>query len=174
MNVLRRMAQDYLAGEAGGAGSGLVARHPEQVLIRTDSGGTVSRFGVLGIGDVIFTPDDHLGKFQNGYAFKGVTPAVPYHTGKFVIMLDAVPDGVIGRGLLVGNIAGQVNVIDEDHDFADVEDGDATVLRSGPSGSAQILYQFLLHLGCGIILAHLAWESLKLAPFGERGEAKSE
>jgi len=38
---------------------------------RNDSGGTVSRFGVLGIGDVIFTPDDHLGKFQNGYAFKG-------------------------------------------------------------------------------------------------------
>jgi hypothetical protein len=33
---------------------------------------------------------------------------------------------------------------------------------------------FLLLIGFGIILAHLAWESLKLAPFGERGEAKAE
>jgi hypothetical protein len=139
MNVLRRMAQDYLAGMVGGAGAGTAGKHPEQILIRNDSGGTVSRFGVLGIGDVIFTPDDHLGKFQNGYAFKGVTPAVPYHTGKFVIMLDAVPDGVIGRGLLVGNIAVQVNVIDENHDFADVKDGDITQLQSGVSGAAQIL-----------------------------------
>jgi len=29
---------------------------------------------------------------------------------------------------------------------------------------------FLLLIGFGIILAHLAWESLKLAPFGKRGE----
>jgi len=41
--------------------------------------------------------------------------------------------------LLVGNIAVQVNVIDENHDFADVKDGDITQLQSGVSGAAQIL-----------------------------------
>ena len=30
---------------------------------------------------------------------------------------------------------------------------------------------FLLLIGFGIILAHLAWESLKLAPFGKRDKA---
>ena len=33
---------------------------------------------------------------------------------------------------------------------------------------------FLLLIGFGIILAHLAWESLKLAPFSKRGEALAE
>ncbi len=141
MNVLRRMAQDYLAGDATGAGGGVAGGHPEQALIRNDSGATVTRFGILGIDDVLFTPDDHLGKFQSGYAFKGVTPAVPDHVGKFAVMLEAVPAGLIGRGLLVGNVAVQVNVNHEEDGLADVLDGDATQLDSGPTGAAQILWK---------------------------------
>jgi hypothetical protein len=63
MNVLRRMAQDYLAGDATGAGMG--SGRPDRVLVRNDSGDTVSRFGILGIDGVIYTPDDDLVKFQD-------------------------------------------------------------------------------------------------------------
>ena len=61
MNVPRRMAQDYLAG--GATGAGLSSNGARPVLVRNDSGDDVGRFNILGIDGVIYTPDDDLAKF---------------------------------------------------------------------------------------------------------------
>lgn len=115
-------------------------RQADIVLVKNSSGSDVSRFGILGISGVIVTPAASLSQFQNKNAFTGVTPTTASHLGKFVICLDAIKNGQIGRAWVSGVCAVQINITDTSHKFADVKNGDRTKLASGSSGSARILY----------------------------------
>ena len=147
MNVLRRMAQDYLAGSETGAKGPGRSRGFDVVYVKNVSDTDAPRFGVLGIQDILFSPTDNLEGFKGNFAFCGAVPNVNQHQGKFVICLEPIPcaseghDAGIGRALLVGIIAAQVNVVHESDGFADVKDGDCAQLQSCTSGAAQILWK---------------------------------
>ena len=49
-------------------------RDADVVLVRNDSGADVGRFGILGIGGPIITPEDNLDEFKRMVAVSGVTP----------------------------------------------------------------------------------------------------
>jgi hypothetical protein len=115
-------------------------RQADIVLVKNASGSDVSRFGILGISGVVITPAASLIAFQNKNAFTGVTPTVASHLGKFVICLDALKNGQIGRAWVSGVSAVQIDITDTSHKFCDVKDSDRTKLASGASGSARILY----------------------------------
>jgi hypothetical protein len=127
-------------------GAPLPANGPQQfrqadiVLVKNSSGSTVSRFGVLGISGVIFTPSAALASFQNQVAFTGVTPTTADHKGKFLICLEPIANGKVGRAWIAGVCQVQVDVTDATHQFAEVKNSDRTKLSSGASGSARILY----------------------------------
>jgi len=110
------------------------------VWVRNDSGADVNRYNVLGIDDVIITPTDNLDEFKTRVAFSCITPAVADHFGKFVILLEPLKDGAIGRGLIDGVCPVQINMLDAGHKWADVKDSDEAVLQSGGYGYAQILW----------------------------------
>jgi hypothetical protein len=133
------------AAKRGGGGVvdavGRQFRQADIVLVKNSSGSDVSRFHVLGISGVIFTPTDSLPSFQNQVAFTGVTPTTASHAGKFVICLDAIKNGQIGRAWVSGVSAVQIDITDASHEFCDVKDGDRTKLASSGSGSAMILYK---------------------------------
>lgn len=131
-----KASRSLTGGEAGGQ-----LRNADIVLVKNDSGEDVPRFGVLGIDGVIFTADDNLLEFQARVAFTGITPAEADHAGKFVICLDPIADGKIGRAWVSGVCAAKVDIGSAAHKFADVLDGDNTQLRSTDSGSARILYR---------------------------------
>jgi hypothetical protein len=116
-------------------------RQADIVLVKNASGSNVSRFHVLGISGVIFTPTASLRAFQDQVTFTGVTPTDADHKGKFVICLDAIKSGQVGRAWIAGVAQVQVNVTDTAHGFCDVKNTDRTQLQSASSGNTRILWK---------------------------------
>jgi hypothetical protein len=111
------------------------------IPVKNNSGTDCSRFEVLGIDQPIFTPSDNLLSFQNQIAFVGVTPTEQDHLGRFVVLLEPLRDGMIGQACLSGVCPIRLNVLDEEHDWADIEDGETDSLKTGTGGSAFILWK---------------------------------
>jgi len=118
-------------------------RQTGTVLVRNDSGSDVPRFGVLGIDGPLIGPSDNVEEFKNRVALAGVTPVAADHTGKFVVTLEPIAAGEIGRAVISGIAIAKVNVADAGttYDYADVADGQVDYLEAKTNtGSAQILW----------------------------------
>jgi hypothetical protein len=129
----------------GGAGAGQRRfRQADIVKVRNDSGSAVVRFGVLGIDAPIILPEDAAteAEFIGCVALSGITPALADHAGRFVILLEPLADGQIGRAWAAGVCQVKINV-DEDKDwrYADVADGESGYLEPSNTGSAAILWR---------------------------------
>ncbi|RLJ02118.1 MAG: hypothetical protein DRP08_04815 [Candidatus Aenigmatarchaeota archaeon] len=111
------------------------------ILIKNNSGADRNRFDVLGIDGVLFTPTDNLEQFKNQVVLKGVTPTTANHTGKFVILLEPIKSGSIGRAWINGTCPAYINVFAESDSYADVKDGDPASLQSGSEGLARIVWK---------------------------------
>jgi hypothetical protein len=111
------------------------------VKVLNASGSTVSRNGVLGVSGVIITQTNHENEFLRQVALTGTTPARASHHGLFVVLIDPLESGKIGRGVISGAVPVQVDILDTGHLFADIKDGDGTQLESQAIGSARILYR---------------------------------
>lgn len=129
------------------------------LLVKNASGADVSRLGILGIDGVVFEPDDaNDDRFKNQQVLSGVSPTEADHTGKFVICIDAIANGKIGRGLLMGVTAVLIAFPDEasdDYATADVYDSTPTgALKAiNGGGAAQILWRpEAAHTGGGVHL----------------------
>jgi len=105
------------------------------VLVRNDSGADRERFQVLGIDGPAISPDDNLEEFQNRAVLKGKTPKHDDHLGRFVVLLEPVRSNQIGLAYCDGVCPARIDVEDEDHEFADIKDDDATALESRDDGS---------------------------------------
>jgi hypothetical protein len=123
-----------------GGGRNVQFRQADIVLVKNSSGSTVDRFGVLGISGVIFSPSDKLEAFQDQVAFTGVTPTTTDHTGKFLVCLEPIATGKVGRAWIAGVCQVQVDITDTTHRFCDVRNSDRAKLASSSSGSSRILY----------------------------------
>lgn len=111
------------------------------VSIKNTSGNDLNRFEVLGLDGPLFTPCQNLLSFQNQIAFVGVTPSEDSHVGRFAILLEPLRDGMIGSACLSGVCPVRLNVLDEEHDWADIEDGETDSLKTDTAGSAYILWK---------------------------------
>ena len=121
--------------------TGDIFRQTGIVKVRNDSGADRARFDVLGIDSPVITPTVNLQAFKNDVALVGVVPAQAVHSGRFVILLEPLAAGAIGRGFCAGVCPARVQVDDIDQLYCDVEDGDPTRLRAGYSGPARILWK---------------------------------
>jgi hypothetical protein len=110
------------------------------VLVRNDSGGDCGRYFVLGIDEPIITPTDNLDEFRTRVAFSCVRPDAVYHFGKFVILLEPLASGAIGRGLVSGVCPVAISTEDGQVAWADVDDDSTSTLRAAETGSAKILW----------------------------------
>ena len=138
MDLLRR---------SKGEGLGLGADIPQAFLqgdvvrVKNASGSDAPRFGVLGIDGVLFTPEDNEDEFKRRVTLRGVTPDEDYHQGKFVLLLEPIPDGKFGMAALTGVFPAKLNVQSEGDGYADVEDGVMSRLLTGTTGAAQVLWK---------------------------------
>jgi len=110
------------------------------VTVQNSSGADVDRFGVLGIDGVIFSRTDNEIEFENNWSFDCSEPATASHVGKFVIVAEPIANGAIGKAFISGTCPVQINMNAATNEFADISDGDATMLESASSGAARILY----------------------------------
>jgi hypothetical protein len=111
------------------------------VPVKNGSGVDCGRFSVLGIDSPVFTPPEGLESFQNQVALVGVTPSASTHAGSFVVLLEPVAYGEIGMGCVDGVCPAVIAVTEEEHEYADLDDGQMGWLASGISGSARILWK---------------------------------
>ena len=111
------------------------------ILVKNGTADDLDRFQVLGIDRPIFTPGDNLHSFLNQIAVVGVTPTEDNHLGRFLVLQEPLRAGMIGRGLISGVTPVRLNVLDEEHDWADVEEGETDSLKTDTAGSAFILWK---------------------------------
>jgi hypothetical protein len=109
------------------------------VLVKNESGADRARFDILGVTGPIISRADNVATFQDRIALRGVTPTSA-HAGRFVVLVDAIPNGTIGRAYVSGACLARVRMLDEAHTSADVDDGSAAQLVSGESGAASLVW----------------------------------
>ena len=141
-----------------GATPGPAADSAAVVLLRNDSGDDRGRFDVLGIDGPVIAPGNNLNAFQDRVALRGVVPVDPDHRGRFVVLLEPVASGAIGRawagGVCIARVACSAPGCPYGH--ADIADGGTTSLTATPSGAATILWR---EAGTGT-----QWAVLRLGP----------
>jgi hypothetical protein len=164
-NALMDVAQrEYGGAGSAGAGGAQVAGDHVVCRVLNNSGAAVDRFAVLGVDDAAITYADNPNAFKSVPIISGVTPTVPDFVGYFIITLEPIRDGKIGRCLLAGLVPVQIAVANAGDEWADVKDDDATQLQSGSAGAAQILWK---ESGTGT-----KWAWVRLGPPAKLYEAK--
>ena len=152
---------------------------PEFVCIgvRNDTGADVWQFNVLGLDDPTWQPSTSDKNAQEQFEntdraeFKGVTPDVSKHIGKWCVLKTGIKSGEIGRAYVSGVVKVRLYVNGADDKYCDVIEGKpdgyyTCYLGTGSSG-AQILWRenadsgqgtivwAIVRLGDGNGLAHL-------------------
>lgn len=126
-------------GHVGALAPPMVDQSGEIVLVKNSSGAAVGRFGILGINGPVFSPADNENEFKKRVVLDGVAPLLADHLGRFVITCEPLAEGKIGRAKVTGVTPVTINIVNVDHEYADIEDGNTSRLISG-SGSAYILW----------------------------------
>ncbi len=115
------------------------------VRIHNGSGGDVVQGGVLAINDVFPRPADNLEAFKSNFIFEGVTPVGGDtdgdRAGKFVVTLEPILDGAIGRACGSGVCPAKVNFEAPGDWWADIWHNDTRGLYSSMGGHAQVLWR---------------------------------
>jgi len=120
-----------------------VQQIPGTVYIRNDSGADRARYEILGVSGPLFTLGSTDGSFRDVTALIGVVPTEAGHKGRFVILVEPIRSGQIGRALAVGVCPVMLTMSDPAHLYADVADGSPAGLASAESGAAAILWTAL-------------------------------
>jgi hypothetical protein len=112
------------------------------ILARNSTTGTVNRWGVLSVAGVVFTPSGATGnatqQFQDQPVLSG---GLPTGGSSFVVAVEPIAAGKIGRVAVAGVVQAKINVVSESDTFATAKDGDLTQLASASSGEATILWK---------------------------------
>jgi len=138
-------AADIVLGQRGnGMADGPSAGPPPYtpILAKNNTTGTVRRWGVLSVAGVVFTPSGATGsatqQFQDQPVLSG---GLPTGGSSFVVAVEPITAGSIGRVAVAGVVQAKINVVTESDTFATAKDGDLTQLTSAASGDAQILWK---------------------------------
>ena len=117
---------------------------PGVCRVRNNSGDSVGRFGILGIDGAWMEPSesDEGARFCNELPLDGNAPAIESHDGKFVVLMEPAADGDVAWCINSGIAPVQIEVTGglQWYEYADVKDGNTSVLTLLPSGASQVLY----------------------------------
>lgn len=127
-------------GTADGPSAGPAPYTP--ILTKNNTTGPVRRWGVLSVAGVVFTPSGATGnatqQFQDQPVLSG---GLPTGGSSFVVAVEPIAAGKIGRCAVAGVVQAKINVVSESDTFATAKDGDLTQLTSSSSGEATILWK---------------------------------
>lgn len=116
--------------------------NPGLALVQNSTGVDLPAYSVLAIGAPLILPAAELSQFQLEPAFAGIWPAAPPDLARFIVTLDPIAQQLLGRAVITGAVACQVNVTSLLHGFAVPIAGNSDHLQSSASpGGAVILTQ---------------------------------
>ena len=138
LEAARRVANDRFSRSSPPL---TTARSASLIRVLNDTGDSLDRGRIVGLEEPIFVPEEtSVDAFLREVAFIGVTPTTS-HIGKFAVLMEPAPPDVVVRAWVAGVCMARVNVVDETHTYADVEDGETGALISSFDGTAQILWK---------------------------------
>lgn len=112
------------------------------ILVKNATTGVVSRWGVLSVAGVVFTPAGSTGaatrQFQDQPVLSG---GLPTGGNAFVVAVEPIKAGALGRCAVAGVVQARINILSASDTFAKARDGDLTQLESASSGDATILWK---------------------------------
>lgn len=139
-NTLIEMAREHSDRQRGNTrDAGGERRDGNVVLVRNESGSNRDRFDILGVGGPLIARVENEQEHSRQVALRGVVPTSP-HAGRFVVLLEPAAPNAIVRAAVSGVCVARVEMVDENHPFADVLVGDPSRLASSPSGRARMLW----------------------------------
>lgn len=95
-------------------------RQASIVLVRNNSGSDRNLGEILGIDSPIIGPSDNLNEFKKRVILSCSTPSPSYHIAKFVVLLEPIANGKIGRAVIAGVAPAYIYVYEDCHEWADV------------------------------------------------------
>ncbi len=115
------------------------------ILIRNDSGEDRSIGEIMELRGCVITPTDDRDAFRTRPILKGRKPETYYaqggHKNKFVVLLEPIAPGELGRACIDGLCTTQIDITDVGHRFGEVINNDCSHLKSSStSGTAQIIW----------------------------------
>lgn len=114
------------------------SRDGDIILVQNDTGAACDRFDVLGITGPIITRAQNEAEFFARPTIRGVAPETS-HLGRFVVLLEPLPIGAIGHGVVSGICHARVYMHAAGDTTADIKPGDGSQLESG-TGVATVLW----------------------------------
>ena len=142
-NTFVDAAQDFLARQHRQAQVGMPFRRPTDIVfVRNDTGWHRYRYDVLGIEGMLFNPASDEEAFKNYPAVMGIQPQ-PRHRGKFVVLLEPISNGKLGRAAIAGMVPVRVFIPDDGYSYhlAEVSTDAPGYLLASHAGSAAILWR---------------------------------
>lgn len=138
MLELVRRDQATRAGRSGGGPMVDSVQATTTVLVQNDTGSAASHGYCLAVTDI---PTDATTNPPEWLTRPVLTGDVPASTSDpFVVLLEPLSDGAVGRAAIAGLALAQVDVTDTSHEYATPTAADATKLTSATSGPARILW----------------------------------
>ncbi|MCC6653318.1 MAG: hypothetical protein IT348_19360 [Candidatus Eisenbacteria bacterium] len=126
--------------------AGISHRHQRQahfeqtgiVLVRNETGIPRDRFDILGIAGPIIERAENEAEYFSRPTIRG-TFATSDYLGRFVVLLEPLPIGAIGHGVVSGICHARVYMHSGSDTTADIKPGDGSQLESG-TGVATVLW----------------------------------
>jgi len=134
-----RNEQARKLGPGGGGPAGNAVHGTVTALVRNSTGSACGHGYCLAITDALLDPAGAPPAWLSRPALDGDEPAA--EDDPFVILLEPLGDGAVGRAAIAGLAIAQVDVTDTGHGYAAPTAGDATKLTSAASGPARILWR---------------------------------
>jgi hypothetical protein len=145
--------------KTGGIGTEGIDRNTGIVRVQNSSGSNVERFGVLGINGPAITPTQNSNEFQSRVIIDGITPTTASHTGKFVVCLEPIASGKIGKAYIDGACPAKVDFNNANEELADVKNSNLVSLQGG-AGTARVLWK---EAGTGVLWAIILLNATRTA-----------
>lgn len=146
-NGVLEAARAHRAGKRGGLGADNEHTPPVPSLVvwvKNMTGGSLPSFSVVALGEPVISAVTYPHDVNRGPVFPGTAPAAA--TDSFAVLLEpASASSSSGRqivqAVVMGVVACDLNVTDEDHEFAKPAVGITATLASADDGPARIIWK---------------------------------
>lgn len=128
-------------GDGNGAVPGRGFRQTTTCLIRNDTGALIPRFGVVGLGEPVFDPDNDETEFLRRVAFKGELAEDGEYELKWGIAPAPIPADEFGELIIQGLTYCLLDATDSVESAGPASDGDVEALVAADCGLARVLWR---------------------------------
>lgn len=109
-------------------------RNPVVVRVKNETGASLPRFAVVGLGDSLISITTNAGEWRDGIVIKAEIPELGTHNNKFAVLTQSLKDNEIGDAIVMGVTQVKLNINSSTDTHAAISDGETDYLETGTTG----------------------------------------